>query len=67
MLEMTEAVLRDFHNWIYWHYRSEVTAIQVCIIMLQWGIARMADDAFFLTCWIQMFNGMLWVQLRVNL
>ncbi len=34
MLEMTEAVLRDFCNWIYQHYGLQVTAIQVCIIML---------------------------------
>ncbi len=27
----------------------------------------MADEAFFLMRWIQAFNGMSWVQLRVNL
>ncbi len=47
-LEMTELVLRDFQTWIYQQYGSDVMMLQVCIIMLQWGVVQMSDEAFFL-------------------
>ncbi len=44
-----------------------MTTLQVCIIMLQWGVVRMADEAFFLAQWIQAFSELSWIQLRANL
>ncbi len=67
MVQMTESVLRDFHTWIYKQYRRHVTTLQICIIMLRWGVAQTADEAFFLTRWIQAFSELSWIQLRANL
>ncbi len=66
-LEMTELALRDFCTWIYEQYGSDMTMLQVCIIILQWGVAQMADKAFFLARWIQAFSELSWIQPRANL
>ncbi len=41
--------------------------LQVCIIMLWWGVAQTADGAFFLARWIQAFSDLSWIQLKANL
>ncbi len=41
--------------------------LQICIIMLHWGVAQMADESFFLARWIEAWSEMSWVQLRANL
>ncbi len=67
MVAMTELVLKDLRNWVYRQYGRHVMTLQICIIMLHWGIAQMADESFFLACWIQAWSKMSWVQLRANL
>ncbi len=41
--------------------------LQICILMLHWGVAQTADESFFLARWIQAWSEMSWVQLRANL
>ncbi len=55
-VKMTELVLRDFRTWIYKHYGWYMTMLQICIIMLWWGVAQTADDSFFLMRWIQAWS-----------
>ncbi len=66
-LQMTELVLTDFCTWIYQQHEPDVTTFQVCVIMLQWGVVQTADEAFFLTQWIQAFSDLSWIQLQANL
>ncbi len=67
MVTMTEPVLRDLCNWVYRQYGWHVTMLQICVVMLHWGVAQMADESFFLVRWIQAWSEMSWVQLRANL
>ncbi len=42
-LAMTEPQLKDLRTWVYQQYGRNVTTLQICIIMLQWQVAQMAD------------------------
>ncbi len=41
--------------------------LQICAIMLQWQVAWMMDESFFMARWILAWSEMAWVQLRANL
>ncbi len=58
---MMEQALWNIRNWIYQHY------YQICILMLRMQIACMAEEAFFMACWIQAFNELPLAQLRLNI
>ncbi len=47
-VEMTETVLKDLCNWVYRQYGWHVMRLQICIVMLHWGVAQTADESFFL-------------------
>ncbi len=66
-VEMTGPVLKDLRNWVYGEYGRRVMTLQICILMLHWGVAQTADESFFLARWIQAWSEMSWVQLRANL
>ncbi len=44
-----------------------MTMLQICAIMLQWQVARTADESFIMARWISAWSDMPWVQLRANL
>ncbi len=62
-VEMTEPQLCDLRIWIYQQYGKNVMMLQICAIMLQWQVARTADEAFFMARWISAWSNMPWMQL----
>ncbi len=56
MVEMTELVLKDLRNWVNRQYGWYVMTLQICIVMLRWGVAQTADESIFLVQWIQAWS-----------
>ncbi len=55
-LAQMEPVIKLLCNWAYMHYGTKITTVQVCVIMLRWGLASTAEEAYFLAGRIQAFQ-----------